>query len=63
MKTRQDELSFRGEFWDWRKVEVLHLQSLGDALHLQHVSSQHCLGAEGLRRDEERRFSLLRWGS
>lgn len=38
-----------------------HLQPLGDALHLQHLSSQHRLRAGGPRRDEERRPSLVRW--
>lgn len=38
-----------------------HLQPLGDALHLQHLSSQHRLPAGGPRRDEERRPSLIGW--
>lgn len=38
-----------------------HLQPLGDALHLQHLSPKHRLGAGGPRRDEERRPSLIGW--
>lgn len=38
-----------------------HLQSFGNALHLQHLSSQHYLGAGGARWDEEGWLPLIRW--
>lgn len=38
-----------------------HLQSFGDTLHLQHLSSQHCLGTGVARWDEEGWLPLICW--